>query len=194
MEHEKMNNEKLANTVLYLLEQCHGSGTTKLLKLLYLADSEHYRSHLRLITGSTYVALERGPVLDRYKDHFAELERAGVIGKESVPIHGVDRPMERYSALQHANMDAFDQSEVEVLNSVCAKWGQHSGNGLSAFLHGDGPWSWVWNPEQPGAEIPPALMRWADNFPTEADAMKAKEALARPDVAAFLGEIASRQA
>ena len=187
-----VNRDKCANVVLYFLEKCPDSGSTKLLKLLYLADSEHYRQHLRSITEATYVALERGPVLDKYKEHFESLENDGVLGRTLVPVHGDQTPMDRYTPRQHPNVEALEDSERAVLAQVYKRYGSRTGKELTALLHRDGPWSWVWDPEHPqGQEIPAALIRWAENFPTEADLATAGEELARDDVRAALQAIES---
>src|SRR5260370_443646 len=96
---ERKEFDKLANTVLYLLQRCAPArpSLTSLLKMLYYADYEHYRKHLSPITGAQYVALERGPVLNHYKYVFEQLESQGVVEKFEAAVQGhPDKPKIEY--------------------------------------------------------------------------------------------------
>src|SRR5262245_21561989 len=99
----QLDREKFANTVLFLLKGCGGAGVLKLVKMLYFADFEHYRRHLRPITGAEYVALPNGPVPNDYKQLLEELETEGVIRRYDVQIHGVTKPMTKCDPLQEPN-------------------------------------------------------------------------------------------
>jgi len=169
-EHEEVpvKNDRLANTVLYMLRACPDAGLTKLLKLLYFADYEHYREHLTTITGATYVALARGPVLDNYEEHFGSLESRGIM------------------ASREPNMEAFSDAELETLSAVVLKYGGLTGRALSNMTHEEAlPWSYAWDPEAPGNVIPPSLFRWLENMPNEQDVATARArtqaAFTRPD-------------
>ncbi len=185
-----MDTNKLANTVLYLLRGC---GTARpslrsLLKMIWFADSRHYRKHLRSITGGAYVALQRGPVLDGYVTLFRGLEQRNVLKKTSVAIHGSHgqklKPKVEYVPKQEPNDAAFLPSEREVLDEVIAHCSGQTGAALSELSHRDAPWIFAWDATNPGRPIPYPLMRWLDNVPEEADLAVAKKAIARPHVAA----------
>jgi len=165
-----VKNDRLANSVLYLLRGCPDAGLTKLLKLLYHADYLHYREHLSTITGATYVALERGPVVDGYKEEFEALEGRGILSTREKRVLGHDKLKKEYLPLVEPNLTAFDEDELATLDEVLLRYGNMSGLALSRMTHEEAlPWSFVWDEKQPGGAIPPALFRWLDNMADERD-------------------------
>lgn len=56
------NREKLINAVVYFAINTRHLGITKLCKLLYFLDFEHYGQTGRSVTGSEYIAWPMGPV------------------------------------------------------------------------------------------------------------------------------------
>ena len=80
----KKNQNRLANVVLYLLQGSRKPGLTKLQKLLYFSDYCHYQDHLKTITGMTYVAAERGPVLKNYEQELESLTELMLIDRKCV--------------------------------------------------------------------------------------------------------------
>lgn len=56
------NREKLLNTIIYFVSNCGLVGKTKLFKLLYFLDFEHFKETGRSVTGLEYQAWEMGPV------------------------------------------------------------------------------------------------------------------------------------
>src|SRR5690242_17166816 len=121
-----VTDRKLANTVLYLLRGCPSRpGVTHLLKMLFFADYEHYRKHLTSITGADYVALERGPAINNYRDVFASFESDGLLKREYVPVQGQPKPnKEEYVASQEPDESLFSESEREILDAVIAQCGR----------------------------------------------------------------------
>jgi uncharacterized phage-associated protein len=186
----RLDRDKFANTVLYLVKHCPDEpGLTKLLKLLYFADFGHYRKHLRPITGVEYVALPQGPVPNDYKDLFDELEANGAIVRREVPVFGLSKPKVEIEALQEPNEAGFAESEREVLEEVLRKHGNESGKTLSDRAHADGPWSLAWDPENRGQPVPYMLGRWLENQCDEDDLAIAAQALESTDVQEALRNI-----
>lgn len=185
-----MKNDRLANAVLYLLRGSPNPGLTKLLKLLYFSDFFHYRDHLSTITGASYVALERGPVIDGYKDVFDELERRGFISKREVPVVGhPDKPKQEYLALGEPDPKAFSAEERATLDDVLLRYGQKTGVELSEMSHEElAPWKLVWNPHSPGSPIPLSLFRWLDNYADERDVEMARDRALRPEIKSAIAE------
>jgi uncharacterized phage-associated protein len=186
-----MKNDRLGNTVLYLLRGCkEPPGLTKLLKLLYFADYHHYRNHLKTITGASYVALARGPVVDGYKEEFDALERRGFMAVRPVPVMGhPDNPKQEFLRIGEPAPDAFAPEERATLDDVLLKYGDGTGLELSDLTHLElTPWKLVWNEHSPGAPIPLALFRWLDNYANERDVERARQRSQRPDVAAAIAE------
>jgi hypothetical protein len=184
--------DKFANAVLLALTECvPRPGLTVLIKLLFRADFEHYREHLRPSTGAEYVALERGPGPDDYRAIFRKLvSRGDLDGPEFIEVAPGYRPMECYKPMRRPDLSAFGPSELATLRAVIAMHGRKSGADLSAETHEELPWRAAWREgEGAGERIPYALARWEENRATDADIAAAAEALKRPDVEAALREL-----
>lgn len=171
-----MNDQKFRNAVLYLLSRSAPAhpGLVSLVKLLWLADYEHYRRHLSTITDAEYVALPDGPVIDDYRDVFAAMERDDLLNKTEVPVYGATRPKVEYQPKQGADTNLFTESEIAVLDEIAQTYGSWSGHRLIQKTHVEGPWKLV----AQGDTIKPVLFRWLDNLPDEealADARRSLE-------------------
>lgn len=196
MEHrmfnESLNEEKFQNAVLYLLQHApRRPGLTVLLKMLYFADYQHYRTYLSSITGAEYVALPKGPVINEYKQLFDGLVENGILEERKVPVLGVSFPKIAYEPLYEPNTNVFTATELQVLDAVIRECGTATGAALSERTHRDGPWSFAWDPDSPGRPIPYILFRWLDNVPDDEDAELARAQLERPGVAAAVAALQS---
>jgi hypothetical protein len=56
--------DKMQQVILFFLERINNVhlGRTKLMKLLYYVDFDHYERHGRTVTGAAYRKLPHGPV------------------------------------------------------------------------------------------------------------------------------------
>lgn len=183
MPKQSLDYDKFANTVLYVLERCQPArpGSTHLLKMLWYCDYSHYRKHLQSITGGQYVAMERGPVLDGYRDLFTRLETDRVVEVHNVPVWGhPENDKVELHPLMEASAAVLSEIERETIEQVIRECADKSGNLLSERSHREPPWM-ISYPVKPNGVIPYTLFRWLDNAPTEADLLKAKAALERPD-------------
>lgn len=183
MRQASLNQRKFESVVLYLLQEPPvPPGLTSLLKMLFFADCEHYRAYLSTITGAQYVALPNGPVIDGYKDLFAELEDRGILERRQVELSGLPLPKTEYVPRYEPDREVLTTTELQVLSRVVFEHGTDTGIALSHKTHLDGPWPLVWDPSDPGRPIPHILFRWLDNMPDEQDIAMAEEHLLRPDV------------
>lgn len=186
-----IDHNKFANAVLYLLHGCRDRpGLTKLLKLLFHTDFEHYRKHLRPITGAAYLAGERGPVPDGYGELLDHLVEGGVVERREVQVQGA-KPKVEFIPRRAPNSNLLEESEIEILDFVLATHGGMTGQMLSDMTHLDGPWTYSWDPSNPCMPIPYATGRWLDNMCDDDDLAQAQEHLADPDVTAFISQLDS---
>src|SRR5690349_3658091 len=72
--------EKLQQAILYFLEHINNVhlGRTKLMKLLYFVDFDHYEAHGQSVTGAIYRKLPHGPYPDKVEKLIAKMEKAGL--------------------------------------------------------------------------------------------------------------------
>ena len=186
-----MDQEKLTSAVLYLLKGCPvRPGLTSLLKMIYFADYWHFQRHLSSITGSQYVAMERGPVISDYWKVFEGLEKEGLLKTEDVRMAGhPHHPKKEFVALVEPDEDIFLETELEILNQVIAECGRMTGTALSQKTHQEGPWPFIWDAKQPCRQIPYTAFRWLANLPDENDIEGAKGIISQEDVANQLKEL-----
>src|SRR5262245_43662639 len=137
-----LNYEKFANTVLYLLERSAPArpSLTSLLKMLWYADYWHYRKHLQPITGAQYVALERGPVPDDYKQILDRLASEDLIERREVQVFGKPHPKQEFVPRAEPDEASFKETELHILEEVIRHCAGKSGTDLSNETHRDGPW------------------------------------------------------
>ena len=185
---QRINRDKFANTVLYLLKACTARrpGLIALVKLVWYVDYWHYRRHLCTVTDGDYVALPNGPALDRYEDLFAELVTKQVLDVEQVPIFGQPKPKTQYTAKMGADESQFSETELQVLNDVVRELGHLSGKELIERTHNEGPWPLMDRDSQNSPPIPASTFRWLDNLPTEDDLVRFRADVDRPQVRAAL--------
>jgi hypothetical protein len=172
---------KFANTVLYMLRGCkqYNPGVTVLLKLLFLADLEHYRRHLRSISGARYVALQRGPVIDGYKQLFDRLVELEYLEPSEVEVAGhPEQPKLEYIPKVEPDDSVFTASELDILRDTIRCHGWKTGTELTELTHTIGPWPLIWKAEEPGRKIPFVAFRWLDNLPDDSDLEAARQLLA----------------
>lgn len=175
-----MDRVKFENTVLYLLGSCSPTrpSLTSLLKMIYLSDYEHYRQFLSPITDTQYVALERGPVVDGYKEIFEQMVSDEVLTLHKASILGRKDEKLEYLPAMEPDVSVFSPTELGVLDSVVRKNGTKTGAYLSEKTHLEGPWEYVWDWRNQGHPIPYLLFRWVDNLPTDDDLERAAEHVA----------------
>ncbi|MFA7566606.1 MAG: type II TA system antitoxin MqsA family protein [Alkalispirochaeta sp.] len=113
---------------------------TKLLKLCFLIDFEHFRRHTVSITGWPYARLPHGPVLQEYKSILETAEQNGVIqtedfddGKTVVRIG--DRGRSVYERSE------FTEDEQTTIRDVLRRWGSKSAKELSQYTHKLSAWN-----------------------------------------------------
>src|ERR1035438_3284966 len=81
--------EKLQHVLLYFLERINNVhlGRTKLMKLLYFVDFDHYETYGRSVTGAAYRKLPHGPYPKDAVNLLAKMKEAGLL-REFESDHG----------------------------------------------------------------------------------------------------------
>ncbi len=133
---DKIYNEKFKNLVLYVLshEDYKEGGIKKLNKLLYFIDFYFYRDHEQLISDMSYAKAEMGPVVDKYRTVFSELEKDGFLKSTD----GVG--LTAYQPLVKAEITQFSSEEIDHIGKVLNKYGKLSSTDLEGISHRQQPW------------------------------------------------------
>ncbi|MFA4845160.1 MAG: Panacea domain-containing protein [Patescibacteria group bacterium] len=129
-------NKKLRNLILYVLthQDYQEGGIKKLNKLLYFIDFYFYRDTGRLISGVEYAKATMGPVLQNYRELFAELESAGDLTCQNEEGKTICKP------LKTADLSVFTPDEVDHVSRVLDRYGKLSGSDLEWISHQQQPW------------------------------------------------------
>ncbi len=104
---------KFANMCLFFLNNANFK--TRLNKLLFYADFSHFKYFGKSITGSSYAAINKGPVPEQYESKYALLLNH-CLSTELVTINSNEN--EKIIPLKDLDSTCFSVSELEVLNSV----------------------------------------------------------------------------
>lgn len=136
--------EKLLNAIIYFAAHTLHCGKTKLFKLLFLLDFEHFRLTGRSVTGSQYYAWKLGPVPvaldDELDDPPADLCAAVTIEPEQVINHC------RFKVVPLRQFDAshFSKRELHLLEELADRYRAHTAQEMVEVTHAEnGAWGRV---------------------------------------------------
>ncbi len=142
---------KLKELVLYIARKSEGDprfGSTKLNKLLFLADFIAYATWGQPITGQDYMAENNGPVPRRLLPVREQMEKAGelVIAEVEYQTKLQKRPI----ALREPDVGIFTGPEIALVDSLIEDWWEHTATAISMASH-----EFVgWRVAQKGETIP----------------------------------------
>lgn len=135
-----MNVVKMKNMILFFIEQCPGSalGKTKLMKLLYFADFDHYDDHRSSISNASYSKFEHGPVPRAVFPLLEEMNESGEIQMGPDPMY----PMRvSFTANREFQPSEFSTEEKQTLLRVADRWRSSSKEAIEHASHVDAPWA-----------------------------------------------------
>ncbi len=126
---------RLKNLLLHVLGEMGETFQTKMNKVLFYIDFLSYRERGMAISGLAYQALEFGPVpqrWDRVYSAFDEVEEQLrlVQGQECLSL----------KAGAEADMSAFSEEELAVIDEVCEKFKDMTSRAISKLSHAERAW------------------------------------------------------
>lgn len=134
--------EKLQQVILYFLEHINNVhlGRTKLMKLLYFVDFDHYEAHGRTVTGAIYRKLPHGPYPEHVEKLIKKMEQAGFVREVKVDHKGFTQ--HRLITLKGKFDPArFTGAELQTLERVAADWADATAAQIEAATHREAPWA-----------------------------------------------------
>lgn len=154
------NEEKMRQAILYFIHNGDPEtlGKTKLMKLLYYADFDHYELHDDSITGAIYRRLPQGPVPTVAFPILERMSLSGDIGSETVVTPSFSR--QRYTAHAQFEPSRFTPEEFATLEEVARTWKTVKMTDIVAASHDDPPWNAVAD----NAEIPYHLVYYRNTY------------------------------
>ncbi len=142
-----LKRDKLEQAILFFLYHAQNVhlGRTKLMKLLYFADFDHFERHNESITGARYYKLPYGPVPAEVEDIISEMAASGRIRCSA--LEAGEYIQKRCEPIEALNPIVFSGSERETLDLVTTKWRDANANDILAASHDEAPWHAVKNYE-----------------------------------------------
>src|SRR5262245_37324545 len=117
-----MNAEKMKHVILFFLERINNTslGITKLMKLLYYIDFDHYEKYGSSVTGAVYRKLPHGPVPDKVDELIKQMIEAKVVQKVQTKV-GAYKQIHFLSQVD-CDLSHFIGTELEILEDVATRW------------------------------------------------------------------------
>lgn len=153
-----INIDKYFNAILFFSENIPNLGKTKLNKMLYFLDFDHFEKYGKPVTDDVYINLELGPVPQSIDSILDEMIRRGLI--EILPEQVVDFVRYHLLAKIKHNPNVFLPSEIEILCEISEKWQHHTAKEVVMASHGEAPWLATRN----GEAIPYPLANYRGKF------------------------------
>lgn len=114
---------------------------TKLNKLLFYADFQHFKEFGVSITGCCYARLPHGPVPDDFRTLLAVMEEeAGVICTEIIDYPEAAYQGEKIHLCNPANENSLSPDEVNTLNTIRDVFGCFGAREIAEFSHAFKGW------------------------------------------------------
>ena len=144
------NRTKLINAILYFAKNTNFCGTTKLFKLLYFLDFEHYQETGRSVTGLEYFAWKMGPVpVTLYEEiECPDPDIAEKISFEPIKTK-FEKPMMLATAKAKFDPSHFSKRELRILENLAKQHKDSKADEIIEVTHLENlPWNQVYNIEK----------------------------------------------
>lgn len=151
---------KMEAVILFFI--CHANnswlGKTKLLKLIYYADFDHFERYDHPVTGASYTKQQWGPLTSQGSTALLEMEEADRIRCSNIGAGSYTQ--NRYEPLEQFDPTVLSQIELQTLEEVANRWRHHTREQIVAATHGEAPWLAVGY----GENIPYELTYYRNNY------------------------------
>jgi len=137
--------EKLINAILFFSKNTDYCGITKLMKLLFLLDFEHFKVTGRNVTGQSYYAYPKGPVPGEIHSEISndfDGDLADAISVRAEP----SGPYTRYTVIPKRDFDEslFSKRELRILAELSFRYKALSATQMVDVTHAEnGVWDRV---------------------------------------------------
>lgn len=150
--------EKLLQSVVFFAHNVKKLGKTKLFKLLYFLDFEHYRDTARSVTGMEYFAWKMGPVPKALHEELDDphADWRPCIEFKEVTVRSNGGTMLLVKAICDFNEELFSRRELKIMRDLAARYADSNAESMVEVTHLENlPWHKVWEKEgQKQASIP----------------------------------------
>lgn len=133
--------KKVEELILYILTHYNNDKLTqtKLHKILYYCDFDHYEKFKKPITEGTYMNNNYGPTLDELKLVLDSLERGGKV-KRVLETNQFGEKQTRYLVTSDELVFNFEEPTLGIIKDVNERYKELKPTELSALSHFDAPY------------------------------------------------------
>lgn len=148
-----INAAKYRQAILYFLHECDNDelGKTKLMKLLYYLDFDHFEKYRTSVTGDLYKALPQGPVPESADSILLSMISNGLIAFQKSQRGPYEQ--HRYRPMADYDLSVFSDDERLVLETVADRWRDVTMNEIRDATHEE----MTWKATKQGSRIPYTL-------------------------------------
>jgi uncharacterized phage-associated protein len=143
--------EKLINAIVYFLDKTSWYGKTKLFKLLYFLDFEHYKETGRSVTGLDYFAWKMGPVPVAVQEEIGNTEaEADFASSFDIDVKREKNGKKTVYLIPKVKFDPthFTKRELCLLGDIASRYSMCTSNEMIEHTHFPSqPWHQVWEVE-----------------------------------------------
>ena len=138
--YEIQSTNKFKQMLVYILTKFDDKGIpkTKLAKLLYLVDFNHYYNHLESMSSVIYKCKDYGPLAEPFLEMLDDMYENG-----ELHIDQLSEGAQMIKLSQSFNSNKFislSKKEKEEIDIICDKWSNATTQELVNFTHNQKPW------------------------------------------------------
>lgn len=143
------SSEKLRNAIIYFVENTKYCGKTKLFKLLYFLDFEHFSITGRSVTGLDYFAWPKGPVP---VEIFKEIESPENVLKDAIRVSKKKtfngKIINSIAPLRGFSAEHFSKRELRLLEALSKEYINSYADDMVEATHLENlPWHQIYEVE-----------------------------------------------
>jgi len=136
---------KMIHAIIYFAQNTRHCGKTKLHKLLYLLDFEHFQKTGRGVTGLDYFAWKMDPVpvalQNELNDPQEDFQTAIGLACEQV----IDLPRLKFEPKCEFDPSLFSKREQNQMRIIAEQYKNHAANEMAEVTHGENhAWAKIW--------------------------------------------------
>ena len=136
------NIEKFKQVLLYVLGKTAGKpniGMTALYKLLYFIDFDYYEKYEEQLMGLTYIKNHYGPTPREFVKVVEQMKKGGDL--EEVQSTHFQYEQRKFLPHKEPDLTKLTAQELEMVDSVLARYGDMTATQLTSISHEDTPWT-----------------------------------------------------
>lgn len=138
--------EKLIQAIVYFAQNTQHCGKTKLFKLLYLLDFEHFRQTGRSVTGLSYFAWKMGPVPVAIDEEWNEFEPDLASAIRIKPEPQFDHTRQTVVPIVKFDDSHFSKRELRLMEQIANSHKTQWAKDMVDVTHAEnGAWESVWD-------------------------------------------------